>query len=133
MLTKLYRVHSIRDDVRIVWIALDRRVPPVRYAAAIQGLSADVEATDRQREAVDELFTREEAEAWAAYLSKHYGERPAIVEEPLPLNVDIKALSYPHDGAPDLIRPVRRADYPFSFSVYGYRQLPGEQVNKDLA
>ena len=40
MVTKLYRVRSMRDDLRIVWIAVDRKKPPgepsVRYADVLR-------------------------------------------------------------------------------------------------
>jgi hypothetical protein len=86
MATKLYRVRSTKDDgAKIIWIALDRKHPPVRYATAIKGLSADVEAGDRAQEAVDELFTYEEA---------------------LPLEPTAKALSY--TGAARLRRVVKK-------------------------
>jgi hypothetical protein len=89
MATKLYRVRSTKSDgTKIVWIAF-RRDPPVRYAKAIEGLSADLEATGRQRQSVDELFTYEEAERWLHYLERHYGDLDSeIVEVDLPLAPD---------------------------------------------
>jgi hypothetical protein len=130
MATKLCRVRTTKEefkgyhDVEITWIAMDRKEPPVHYADAIEGLSADVEANGRQRDAVDELFTRDEAEAWAGYLRKHYDDKSVeIVEQLLPLGADIRGLSYPQ-GGPNLLRPVRENDYPFRFEVYGYYDLP---------
>jgi hypothetical protein len=133
MVDKLYRVRSTKDefkghrDVEITWIAI--RVvgddPPIPYADAIKGLSADVEATDIQRMAVDEFFTREEAEKWVDYLHKHGDYQSTdIVEEPLPLAGYIVGLSYPRGGREDLLTPVREADYPFSFEVRGRYTLP---------
>ena len=121
MATKLYRVRSTKSDgTEIVWIAFGRN-PPVRYAKAIDGLSADVDAGPRQRHSVDELFTFEEAEQWYEYLERHYhGDLDSeIVEEALPLAPDAEALSY---GSSERIRrEAKRAEYPFShFEVHGY-------------
>jgi hypothetical protein len=134
MVDKLYRVRSTKDefnghrDVEITWIAM-RYDPPLRYAKAIEGLSADVEAKESAQGAVDELFTREEAEKWVEYLHKHFDyQSTEIVEEPLPLDENITGYSYPHPGGEDLLRPVKAAvkevDYPFSFEVCGYYVLP---------
>jgi hypothetical protein len=122
MATKLYRVRSMKDDgTQIIWIALGRKHPPVPYAAAIKGLSADVEAADRARDTVDELFTYQEAEKWLAYLRRHHDDlRTEIVEEGLPLEATAKALSYP-TGEERLLRVVKKEGYPFSdFEVHGY-------------
>jgi hypothetical protein len=146
--TKLYRVRTTKDNfmgysnVEITWIALGRPTdkPPVRYAYAIEGLSADVEANPQQEQAVDELFNREEAEDLVAYLRKYYpDERTEIVEVPLPLRKDIKGFSHPQglplrkdikgfshpQGMPKLEQLKEKYDYPFSsFSVWGYPHLP---------
>jgi hypothetical protein len=121
MATKLYRVRSTRSEgTEIVWIAF-RKNPPIRYAKAIEGLSADVDAGPRQRHSVDELFTYEEAEQWLEYLERHYdGDLDSeIVEVALPLAPDAEALSY----APGerIRREAKKAGYPFShFEVHGY-------------
>jgi hypothetical protein len=120
MATKLYRVRSTKSDgTEIIWLAF-RNDPPVRYAKAIKGLSADFDATERQRQSVDELFTSEEAEQWLDYLERHYDDLDSkIVEEALPLAPDAEALSY---GSSERIRrEAKRAGYPFShFEVHGY-------------
>jgi hypothetical protein len=121
MTTKLYRVRSTKSDgTEIVWIAF-RKDPPVRYAKAIEGLSADVGANSRQRHSVDELFTFEEAEQWYEYLERHYhGDLDSeIVEVDLPLSPNTEALSY---ASSEWIRQeAKRAGYPFShFEVHRY-------------
>ena len=120
MATKLYRVRSTKSDgTEIIWIAF-RNDPPVPYAKAIKGLSADVEATERQRHSVDELFTFEEAEQWYEYLERHYGGdlHSKIVEVDLPLAPDAEALSYT-SGDRHLLKPIKAGD-PFSLEVRGY-------------
>ena len=120
MATKLYRVQSTKSDgTEIVWIII-RKDPPVRYAKAIEGLSADVDANSRQRHSVDELFTDKEAEQWLDYLERHYGElHSKIGEVALPLAPDAEALSYT-SGERRLVKP-NKAGYPFShFEVLGY-------------
>ena len=120
MATKLYRVRSTKSDgTEIRWIAF-RKDPPVPYAKAIKGLSADVDAGPRQRHSVDELFTFEEAEQWYEYLERHYGDLDSeIVEVDLPLAPNTKALSYA--SSERIRREAKRAGYPFSnFEVHGY-------------
>ena len=130
MATKLYRVRSTKSDgTEIVWIAF-RKAPPVRYAKAIEGLSADVEATGRQRQSVDELFTYDEAKQLIDYLSKHYdGLRSKMVEEALPLEPTVQALHYTkrHYTKSDVrLRPVvKTVNYPFPDSVEVY-EVPDE-------
>ncbi len=126
MATELYRVRSTKADrTEIIWLAF-RREPPVPYAeATIKGLSAEVEANERQRQAVDELFTYEEAEQWLTYLRNHYGELDSeIVAKALPLEPDAGALSY---SSGERIRPeARKEDYPFSdFEVHRY-EVPAD-------
>ena len=45
------------------------------YADVIEGLGSGDQADLFRRNAVDELFTFEEAEAWVAYLQRHYSTR----------------------------------------------------------
>ena len=120
MATKLYRVRSTKSDgTEIIWIAF-RNDPPVPYANAIKGLSAPIEATGRQRQSVDELFTDKEAKQWLDYLERHY-DYPHSKIEPvaLPLAPDAKALSHT-SGDRHLLKPIR-AGYPFShFEVHRY-------------
>jgi hypothetical protein len=121
MATKLYRVRSTKSNgTEIIWIGF-RNDPPVRYAKAMKGLSADLEATGRQRQSVDELFTYEEARQWLDYLERHYRDlHSKIVEVDLPLAPDAEALSYT-SGDRQLLKP-NKAGYPFSshFEVRGY-------------
>jgi hypothetical protein len=66
-----------------------------------------VEAGDRAQEAVDELFTYEEAEKRLAYLRRHFDNLSSeIVEKALPLEPTAKALSY--TGAARLRRVVKK-------------------------
>jgi hypothetical protein len=129
MATKLYRVRSTKSDgTEIVWIAF-RKDPPVRYAEAIKGASAALDVGDRAREAVDELFTHDEAEQLIDYLSKHYDDlRSKIDEETLPLEPTVQALHYTRRQASDdvKLRPVvKKDDYPFPDSVEVY-EVPDE-------
>jgi hypothetical protein len=86
MAVKLYRVRTTKarfkghSNVGITGVAIDRKKQPVRYAVAIDGLSTDEEAKEQQRQAVDELFTQEQAEKWVAYLRKYYEGRSEMLE-----------------------------------------------------
>jgi hypothetical protein len=109
----------------ITWTAAGRDAPPAPYADVIKSLTSDGEAALFRRQAVDELFTFEEAEAWVAYLQMHYDdESPEVMEEPIPLPDNALALSdKPVGEGVDQIIPVRRGDYPFAFPVFGCYDL----------
>jgi hypothetical protein len=131
MTATLYRVQTRTDaiegydDVLITWVAAGREAPVTSYADVIKGLGSSDEADLFRRNAVDELFTFEEAQAWAAYLQRHYDDESAeVVEQPLPLPGDAMALSdIPVGEGVDQIMPLREEDYPFSFPVYGCYDL----------
>src|SRR5215211_5757415 len=131
MTATLYRVQTRTDaiegydDVLITWAAAGRTAPVAPYADVIEGLGPGDEADLFRRNAVDELFTFEEAQAWGAYLQRHYSsESSEVVEQPLPLPGNAVALSdMPVGSGVDQIMPVREEDYPFSFQVYGCYDL----------
>src|ERR687889_1271780 len=100
MAATLYRVQTRTDaiegydDVLITWAAEGRTVPVAPYADVIEGLGSGDEPDLFRRNAVDELFTFEEAETWVAYLQSHYSnESSEEVEQPLPLQGEAIALS----------------------------------------
>src|SRR5215217_2115174 len=119
----LYRVQTRTDaiegydDVLITWAAEGRTSPVAPYADVIEGLGSGDHADLFRRNAVDELFTFEEAEAWVTYLQRHYSnESSEVVEQPLPLPGNAVALSeMPVGSGVDQIMPVREEDFPFSF------------------
>src|SRR5215204_6839507 len=132
MAATLYRVHTRTDaiegydDVLITWAAEGRTSPVAPYVDVIEGLGSGDHADLFRRNAVDELFTFEEAEVWVAYLQRHYSssESSEVVEQPLPLPPNAVALSeMPVGSGVDQIMPVREEDYPFSFHVYGCYDL----------
>src|SRR5687768_6596216 len=131
MAATLYRVQTRTDaiegydDVLITWAAEGRTSPVAPYADVIEGLGSSDHADLFRRNAVDELFTFEEAEVWVAYLQRHYSnESSEVVEQPLPLPPNAVALSeMPVGSGVDQIMPVREEDYPFSFHVYGCYDL----------
>jgi len=131
MAATLYRVQTRTDaiegydDVLITWAAEGRTSPVAPYADVIEGLGSGDHADLFRRNAVDELFTFEEAQAWVAYLQRHYSnESSEVVEQPLPLPPNAVALSeMPVGSGVDQIMPVREEDFPFSFHVYGCYDL----------
>jgi hypothetical protein len=128
---QLYRVRSTVDEIEgcknvlLTWLAAREGQPPVPYAEAIEGLAPGTDPDTYQRMAVDELFTRKEAEALVLYLAGWYtGHSTVITEEPLPLGPDVMAMSaVPLGGGVDHMMPVIKRDYPLPFMVYGYYDL----------
>src|SRR3712207_6536639 len=100
MAATLYRVQTRTDaiegydDVLITWAAAGRIAPVAPYADVIEGLGHGEEVDMFRRNAVDELFTFEEAQEWVTYLQRHYSnESSEVVEQPLPLPGNAVALS----------------------------------------
>jgi hypothetical protein len=99
MAAKLYRVQTRTDAIQgyagvlITWTAAGRDAPPAPYADVIEGLGSGDEADLFRRQAVDELFTFEEAEAWVAYLRMHSYESSEVVEQSLPIPENAVALA----------------------------------------
>src|SRR5215207_985827 len=100
MAATLYRVQTRTDAIEgydhvlITWAAAGRTAPVAPYADVIEGLGPGDEADLFRRNAVDELFTFEKAQAWVAYLQRHYSnESSEVVEQPLPLPGNAVALS----------------------------------------
>jgi hypothetical protein len=123
MSTKLYRVHSTEDGVRIAWVALGRKdapgKPPGRYATFVGGLSAEEEATSQQRNAVDEFFTQEEAEAWCEYLRDYCDdENVEMIEKSQPLERNVEPL-VSDLGSQTLIPRGKTKHYFSEFEVWG--------------
>lgn len=128
MESNLYRVYSTQAGVPITWIVLGRKKAPGEplggHAAFIEGLSSGVEATSRQQEAVDEFFTKEEAEAWCEYLREHCeDENIRMVDQPLPLKENVESL-VSRRGVRKLRRPEKGTKYPSGdfagdFEVWG--------------
>ena len=113
---KLYRVHStvdglkhrhwFYDGVTITWLA--RRKAEERYQPPwVEEPVVDVGIGGKDvyvAFAVDELFTREEAEAFVAYLKEHYGDDTAgMWEHPTPVPANCVGLgSIPIGGGVEM-------------------------------
>jgi hypothetical protein len=111
MTIKLYRVTTIVPEFRghrnvcIKWCITERATPiESPYAELIQDYPADKD--DWPEGAIDELFTRSEAEAFAGWLRQNVNDtgNTAIVEKPLPIPRDSWALkAMPFGGSQDFV------------------------------
>lgn len=132
---KLYGVHStvdgwkhrrwFYDGVTIHWLAVreapERHNPPW---TEVPVYDADTgERTPYLAAAVDELFTREEAEALVAYLKETYKDDTARISEyptPVPANHGPLTMGGYGGSVDGFILKERREGYPFDFDVEGY-------------
>ena len=134
---KLYRVYStvdgwkhrhwFFDGVTITWLA--RRVAKDRYRPPwVEEPVVDVRTGEKNfylASAVDELFTREEAEAFVAYLKERYGDDTARMwEYPTPVPACNMGLGdIPVGGGVSTCLVQWKEGYPFDFEVEGYYDL----------
>ena len=84
-----------------------------------------------QESYIDEAFTREEACALQKYLEDYYGSdlRTTIEHVDLPARTNVAGITtIAVGGADDFYMLDKAADYPLSFSVWGYFNLLGCQM-----
>jgi len=132
MTTKLFRVTSTvpefhgHKDVHIDWFVLQRPAPTNRpYRELIEG--EPVDDADTQAwvyNAIDELFSEDEAAAWAAWLRKNRPGEHAVTEAKLPYPPDIMPITaIPLGGEQDCLMIWRSRGYDLPFKVEGYFDL----------
>jgi hypothetical protein len=132
-MTNLFRVtttvkeYSGHRNVEFVWLVEKRKDPPVPYAQAIRDYDPNDERVDYTQAAIDELFTRDEAEALKAYLDKQHGNE-GVTEikqyNDIPIGMNIAGLSsMPSGGGPDYYMLWKEPEYSLPFQVSGYFDL----------
>ena len=127
---ELFHVHSVAPklaghrDVRICWLVSSRPQPlGLSYADFVEGYNeADSWGRPYQEDAIDELFTRAEAEALASYLKEHYDDKTVTIEKAaLPFPSNVVGLSVmPAGGAVDFLLIAKNKAYSLPFEVEGY-------------
>jgi hypothetical protein len=130
---ELFSIHTIVNeysghrDVKFTWFrSEDLEVPLVPYAQAVR----DYDPYDNQRAyaegAVNELFSRDEAEALKAWLDQHHGDEgpTSIKKRDLPLNNNVMGVSgMPIGGGPDRYTLWREPNYTLPFKAEGFFDL----------
>jgi len=93
---KLYRVYSTTNNfngngnVRATWYYADKKWVDVNYAKIIKGYAdMDLESRKAPESYVNELFTEDEVEFLRYFIEEKFGANLVVVEEPLPINVNI--------------------------------------------
>lgn len=136
MTTKLYRVKSVYKklkgftNVPFYWFYGGRRTPARPYADLIANYGEDVEGDvlHRHRElsenAIDELFTEDEAKQLVAYLQheEEDGDQATITveEEPLPISNNSIPIAYaPCNRETGIVKLAENAGYSLPFKVAG--------------
>lgn len=131
-MSELYSVHSLVrgfsyqgqpfEEVKVSWFVVGRRAPLAPYEQVIQEYDR-LDAKDRvfPEEYVDELFSRQEAEALKRYLDR----RPEVTTfiEPVELPAMANASGcrrLPRGGGGDFIGLFKEKGYALPFQVEGY-------------
>jgi hypothetical protein len=127
MSIELFHVSSVAPslkghrNVAIGWF-VDKRQQPLDlpYTSLIENYGGA--ASRYQEGALEELFTKAEAEALANYLREHYDDNSVLIERaalPLPSNI-IGLGACPAGGGPDFLLISENDDYRLPFEVWGY-------------
>jgi hypothetical protein len=142
MTTKLFRVTSTvpefdgYKDVQIEWFVQQRPAPTNRpYRELIKGEPIEDANTQGWIEsAIDELFSEDEAAAWAAWLRKNRHGEHAVTEAKLPYLPNTMPISAtPFSGDQGCLMIWKSPGYDLPFKVEGYYDLqhyePVSKVN----
>jgi hypothetical protein len=134
--TQLYYVETTvpefhgHRNVLLIWFVTDRAKPVQRpYAELIEDYDPAYEYIYYSEEAIDELFSKDEAKAFVAWLKQNRGvtdENIKIVESPLPTTKNAMALRLIPVGGPQdflIMKEVSGRDSPLGFTVLGYYDL----------
>ena len=132
--------YSGHRDVVLAWFVIERDSPVKRpYAELAEGYDPADEYAGYLEGAIDELFTRDEAEALLAWLKANRNEthnNSTIVEHALPIaNNSIGLGAIPVGGGPDYLMPheIGEGTFPLPFKVYGYFDLRAhEPIDKSV-
>jgi hypothetical protein len=135
MTMQLFRVRTIAKEldgfknVPIVWAYLGKRTPARPYAELIKGYATPTPgvAIAYAEEAIDEMFSADEAAQLIAYLRVESVIKPVK----LPIANNSIGLDALHDGGSFAL--YERHAYSLSFRVAGYFDFHGcERINPDV-
>jgi hypothetical protein len=113
-------------NVAFHWFRLDRKAPPSVYANAILDYDAYDAEVSYPEAAIDELFTREEAELLKAYLDQHHcgcgSTEIKTTNLPIPMNT-MGDGAIPIGGGRDHYMLWKEPGYALRFKVEGFFDL----------
>ena len=118
--------HDGHRNVAFHWFRLDRKAPPSVYANAILDYDAYDAEVSYPESAVDELFTRVEAESLKDYLDQHHGGCGSTEIKRKNLPIPMNTMGYraiPVGGGPDNYMLWKEPGYALRFKVEGYFDL----------
>ncbi len=133
---KLYRVTTIVKEydgcknVRFDWFKdnfrdIYRRRP---YADLIADYDPSMRTIGYAEEAIEELFTEDEAKQLVAYLDREHGDQETTIIEEQKLPIPNNCCGYSPNGVgggDDFYTLDQRPDYSLPFKVWGYFDLVG--------
>ena len=131
-MNQLFSVHSlVRDfiykgtqyeEIKVAWFVVERKVPPVPYAEAIQDYAQmDDKARAFPEGYINEQFSRNEAEALKKHLDRRPGVTTAIEAVELPVMANASGCRrLERGGGNDFLILHREKSYSLPFKVEGY-------------
>jgi hypothetical protein len=137
--SKIANMHGFKN-VAIVWF-VDMRAQPLFGENGSLGVEyghviTNYDATDRDfccaELAVEEMFTKDEAEAFQAFVRAKRNDATATIE-PAKLPIANNIMGYgaiPTGGGPDFLMIGDRPDYDLPFKVWGFYDVRGYEFDE---
>jgi hypothetical protein len=139
---KLYSVTTIvkrfsgRDNIPFYWFVPDRFGEPSRpYAELIADYDPQNEYRTHAEDAIDELFTADEAEQLVSYLNRQHGDAGTteINEVMLPIAGNVANYgAFPTGAGIDFYMLHREPEYSLPFKVSGYFDLGDRTIDERI-
>lgn len=110
------------EEIKINWFVLERKIPLVPYAEAIQDYTQlDEKERAFPEEYLNELFSREEADALKKYLDRQPNTTTHIEKIELPVMPNVSGCRRLAAGSGnDFLALHKGKNYPLPFKVEGY-------------
>ncbi|MBI5930690.1 MAG: hypothetical protein HY862_15380 [Chloroflexi bacterium] len=127
----VYEIKGIQcHDIHISWFVKDRVEPPAPYEILINHYDPQAGHVIHPQNAVKELFTIEEADAFSAYLTRSkIDATPIIKAAELPIEMNRAGfLEFAVGEASGFYRASEEDDYDLPFTVWGYFDAKDQYV-----
>jgi hypothetical protein len=125
--TTIVKQYSGHRNVKFEWFVEERKEPPVPYAKAIRDYDPHDDRARYAEFAVNELLTRDEAEALKVYLDKYHGnEGVTAIKQYSELQIRMNTMGLsciPTGGGPDNYMLWKEPRYSLPFQSAGYFDL----------
>ena len=127
VLTLVRKYHGCKN-VRFTWFRCDHGSPKRPYAELIENYDPAADQVYYSEDAIEQLFTEEEARQLKGYLDREHGHEgvTTIEEEQLPIPENVMGVgAMAVGGGDDFYELTKEPEYSLPFKVWGYFNLVG--------